>query len=129
MSSLRECNEPMEVDEEAEIQEMKANPFLQSNLTRQQNVNYEDVAREYRQNNWGNPSSPFHACFAAATKKDATQAYKNAFRPLRSGGYPSLFIDVSPEKEKDAEKTVVVSKSATEKLSPTSKARILWESF
>ena len=96
-------------------------------LKREQTVDYNAIAAQYRQANWGSPSAPFHSCFIAASKKETQQAYTNAFQP-RSGGFKSLFVNTQiPEKEK--EEIVVLKKSETQHLSPTSKNRVLWENF
>jgi hypothetical protein len=96
-------------------------------LKREQTVDYLQVAAEYRRNNWNTPSQPFHNAFLAATKQDTQKAYTSAFQP-RSGGFKSLFVDTT-EKEKEKDEIVVLKKSETEHLSPTSKARVLWDNF
>ena len=103
-------------------------------LRREQTVDYLQVAAEYRKNNWGAPHNPFHNAFLSATKQDTHKAYTQAFQtpPQRSGGFKSLFVNTQlPEKEKEKEKDeiVVLKKSETAHLSPTSKARVLWDNF
>ena len=101
----------------------------QPKLKREETVDYLQVAAEYRRNNWNTPSQPFHNAFLAATKQETTQAYTNAFQP-RSGGFKSLFVDTQiSEKEKEKDEIVVLKKSETQHLSPTSKNRVLWENF
>ena len=100
-------------------------------LKREKTTNYTQIAEEYRRNNWGAPHAPFHNAFLASTKQDTQQAYSNAFQtPQRSGGFKSLFVNTQlPEKEKEKQEIVILKKSETEHLSPTTKNRLLWESF
>ena len=115
----------MEVDDDVLID------IPQPQLRREKTTNYTQIAEEYRRNNWSNPSAGFHKCFLTATKQDTQQAYTNAFQtPQRSGGFKSLFVNTQlPEKEKEKQEIVVLKKSETEHLTPTSKARVLWDNF
>ena len=117
MTTLRDCYTPMEISEEEE--ELRADPYYKKP------VGWERTAQDYRQNNWSQATAPFHKAFLASTRQESSQAYTNAFRP-RSGPYASLHIDIPKEKE---DEKIVVSKSATQQLSPNSKAKVLWESF
>ena len=95
-------------------------------------VDYDEVAKQYRQTNWGAPHNPFHSCFLAADKKENKQAYTNAFR---SGPYASLHIDVPPVTTQNIETQakpvdkLIVPKSALKGMSQEERNKILWDNF
>ena len=86
-------------------------------------VDYNEIAKEYRQANWSSPHNPFHKCFAAADKKEEKHSFENAFR---SGPFKSLHVDIPKPK---TDNKIIIPKSATANLTPEERNKILWESF
>ena len=86
-------------------------------------IDYTEVAKEYRQANWSTPHNPFHKCFLSADKKEVKHSYEQAFR---SGPYKSLHVEIPKPKTEDK---IIIPKSATVKLTPEERAKVLWESF